>query len=973
MVSSLDTHWWDVGINPKYKPYKFDPQDFERILGLTQRLETVQDHCKNILPSVSHSAANIIRSWLFNGTLQDLIFSNMTLAFAKQTSKQTTASPNDIKHIRRLSMAVLTAISDYTIFDALGSGTAFFREAVCSQGIENRQRKTVQQTEWYKICQTHIKNVRKELHENHPDIPITEKDEKGHVYPLPNSIYEYLQTNETGSTTGEDNDNIPSPFFLRLQALHGAHVLSEDLQLFIAKTIITDETNNSSNDNTSTKAPGNQPEDTKRYLYRVITGLCLLLPADFIISRVHSCLPPTDNEGTVAQGSKKKNTGTSFPNIRKHIPEGFSEEDATVIETEVIRIQSEAWQQGTYLWIVHLQEAARSLTDAYGWKAITSTLLKQIFTVADRILPPINPLWSSAFNRYQELFNYKLSRYPEGENIEFKDSVKLSRKVFYQLAQEFNVPWDTNSNTTMDDHPELDTDYDEETERQKKIKRKAKQLITDAERQASTASTMPVKGKYTKETMDSYSSDDSGWGEEYFVNVKVEPKAGTISVRKVSAPSKQEYIPSPVPVIPETDKRSDTKATATKRSKTEVPPETQPVDNESMGKTNLLPRVTANAVPPPVPKSPIRSSTSTAVTANHSNQGSHSSLQNQTSLSSLQSTDPVMFNMFNRLKRAREERVKQQMYEQQLIAQISVSSTAPSSSNTGNNIPQLPIVHPLQSSVTTHKSPGKVVIAVDQTIPEEMNEHENEADTDDLQRTNQVLNNLSSAADRIRQLANDEAPVVASTRSSSNVRQLTTISSSATTTDRSSTTDLGTHAAAYPRLNNLNISGSVAYGMQNVQHPYASSSSSSSSSFEPHNAIRRGPFNPAATGRRITEEETFNSGTPSGSNIRTDHTDMATHNVPSLPSFQRTLVPNFEQREARQRIRWSPEEENALIQGMAKFNNTPGHWAQIRKDFFTPLFDQGYPERTAVDLKDKWRNMTRNRTDDTLRGAYSGR
>ena len=53
------------------------------------------------------------------------------------------------------------------------------------------------------------------------------------------------------------------------------------------------------------------------------------------------------------------------------------------------------------------------------------------------------------------------------------------------------------------------------------------------------------------------------------------------------------------------------------------------------------------------------------------------------------------------------------------------------------------------------------------------------------------------------------------------------------------------------------------------------------------------------------------------------------------------------------KLKWSPEEEQALRNGVAKFGN--GKWRAIQKD---PELGRFLANRSNVDLKDKWRNLT---------------
>lgn len=53
----------------------------------------------------------------------------------------------------------------------------------------------------------------------------------------------------------------------------------------------------------------------------------------------------------------------------------------------------------------------------------------------------------------------------------------------------------------------------------------------------------------------------------------------------------------------------------------------------------------------------------------------------------------------------------------------------------------------------------------------------------------------------------------------------------------------------------------------------------------------------------------------------------------------------------KERVNWSPEEVNALKQGIQKWG--PGKWAVILRDYA----DEFHESRISVDLKDKWRNI----------------
>lgn len=72
------------------------------------------------------------------------------------------------------------------------------------------------------------------------------------------------------------------------------------------------------------------------------------------------------------------------------------------------------------------------------------------------------------------------------------------------------------------------------------------------------------------------------------------------------------------------------------------------------------------------------------------------------------------------------------------------------------------------------------------------------------------------------------------------------------------------------------------------------------------------------------------------------------------PSKKFKTVANDEKKETpkalKNRNRWSDEETDRLIRGVAQFG--VGHWKEIR-DFWQ------LPQRSTVDLKDKWRNLTK--------------
>ena len=55
----------------------------------------------------------------------------------------------------------------------------------------------------------------------------------------------------------------------------------------------------------------------------------------------------------------------------------------------------------------------------------------------------------------------------------------------------------------------------------------------------------------------------------------------------------------------------------------------------------------------------------------------------------------------------------------------------------------------------------------------------------------------------------------------------------------------------------------------------------------------------------------------------------------------------------RRRTRWSPDEVAALESGVSTFGD--GHWEEVLR-LQAARF---HPGRTAVDLKDKWRNLQR--------------
>ena len=911
----LDTHWWNVGLpsNTKYTPYKFDKHDFERMHTLTERLETIQKHCKNILPIIGKSATNLMRHWALSDTLQDTIFSNMTLAYAQRSSKKSTVnSPNEIKHVRALTTAVLKATGDYTVFDALSSETNFFREAVCIQGAEQKTKKHLEQMEWFKTCQTIMKDVRKHLQETNTKVPSVDKDEYGNVYTLEKSISDYLQL----PTTTTPNIDTPSPIFVRLQALHGCRVFTEDLQ----RLIISITTNEPQSDNV------HEQEDNKRYLSRVITGLCLLLSPEFIITRAHACLPPGNTP--------------YLSNIRKYIPPDLNEEDMEIIETEVIRIQKDAWQQGTYLWLSQFIGYARILTKEHGWSAIADSIPKQAFSAMGRVLPPINPLWNSTFKRYQELYTYKLQQLSDTV-LDMKESAALARKVMYQVAEEFNVPWDADGIHT---HPELDTDFDEETEQQKRMKRKAKQVIANnnnnqlrsptrtttstdkvnSDKKVTDTTKTPPSKEAPPEEMDDADSDDSGWGEGYLISEQIIQDNISGSAKKSGQKrGTPDNIPSPVPLVVENGDvkvMSDRKNSTIKRSKHNEEL-TQVVNEEIISKKELFPRVGKNAIPPPISQTAMTTTsttTTTTATTTKSSQGS----------STLQNTDPVMVAIYNRLQRAREERLKQQNYENQLIGQTPVE--APSVTTTG--IISSTTQPSISSQSVTNKSPRSLVT---RSVPRETDEN------DDDHRVKQVNDNLLSAADRIRRLASNEPTTIENNNNSSS-------SSSQGHQLVSTTTQSGIPVTAmYPRINTLNMSGSVAYGVQNIAN----------------GGNRSGPFNPNLQGRRIPEEEIFH----------TDATNLqSTTRQPPTAMYQEPFL--MLESGSRKRNKWTPEEENALRQGMAKYNNETGFWADIREEFFKPLFEQGFPQRTSTDLKDKWRVLTGRRSgrSDILHGAYGG-
>ncbi|CAF2212275.1 hypothetical protein BRARA_H00094 [Brassica rapa] len=62
-----------------------------------------------------------------------------------------------------------------------------------------------------------------------------------------------------------------------------------------------------------------------------------------------------------------------------------------------------------------------------------------------------------------------------------------------------------------------------------------------------------------------------------------------------------------------------------------------------------------------------------------------------------------------------------------------------------------------------------------------------------------------------------------------------------------------------------------------------------------------------------------------------------------------------------QRRKWSAEEEEALLAGICKYG--PGKWSYIIND---PEFRAQLSNRTNIDLKDKWRNMTIKEEAKTL-------
>jgi len=55
-----------------------------------------------------------------------------------------------------------------------------------------------------------------------------------------------------------------------------------------------------------------------------------------------------------------------------------------------------------------------------------------------------------------------------------------------------------------------------------------------------------------------------------------------------------------------------------------------------------------------------------------------------------------------------------------------------------------------------------------------------------------------------------------------------------------------------------------------------------------------------------------------------------------------------------QRRRWTPEEERAIVDGVQRLGE--GRWSDIRSSFLSILRN-----RTNVEIKDKWRNMSKKK------------
>ena len=115
------------------------------------------------------------------------------------------------------------------------------------------------------------------------------------------------------------------------------------------------------------------------------------------------------------------------------------------------------------------------------------------------------------------------------------------------------------------------------------------------------------------------------------------------------------------------------------------------------------------------------------------------------------------------------------------------------------------------------------------------------------------------------------------------------------------------------------------------------------------------------------------AGTPTaGFAANTTNTHTTTNTVTSLNPSSRTVSVNSEEerptstkdsprggRKRRTNNPWSRDEEYHLKKGIVKFG--PGSWAKIHREYHLALSG-----RTQIDLKDKWRNMCRNRTQQEI-------
>ena len=64
-------------------------------------------------------------------------------------------------------------------------------------------------------------------------------------------------------------------------------------------------------------------------------------------------------------------------------------------------------------------------------------------------------------------------------------------------------------------------------------------------------------------------------------------------------------------------------------------------------------------------------------------------------------------------------------------------------------------------------------------------------------------------------------------------------------------------------------------------------------------------------------------------------------------------------RRRRRNVPWTEEEERALKRGVV--THGPGSWAKVHREH-----QEALSRRTQIDLKDKWRNMCRNKSQEEI-------